>query len=387
MTIVRASSLRVFLLAAAMASAPAAHAADRLLEEMVKFTGSVTFLGSGAPGLVISAVRNGETAFAGFGETARGSGTVPSADTMMRIASISKAVCGDVLADLVSQGELGLTNSVQAHLPEGFVVPEKDGRVLRIIDLATQTTGLPREMKQTGGTPNDPYAGHTRNAMIAAMKGDPFLFAPGTGALYSNLGFDLLGLAMSEAAGKPYAELLEERVLRPRGMADTVVNPRPGDAGRLMQGHDFDGMPLPVVPTPTTMECASGLYTTPGDMLKWISWHLAPRGAAGEAADDARRAIDHASWVRRDGLSPVLGLDDGGAPMDAMALGWVVVEAKGDHPLILHKSGGRQGIFTFVAIAPTRGIGVFAAINQFDVAGFTMMVERVNKLIVQLAPR
>ena len=118
-------------------------------------------------------------------------------------------------------------------------------------------------------------------------------------------------------------------------------------------------------------------------MLKWIAWHLAD----GDAADDARRAIDHAGWVGRDGLTPVLGLDDGGGPMASMALGWIVVEPAGDHPMYLHKSGGRQGMFTYVAIAPTRGIGVFAAINQFSAAGFTQMVERANKLIFQLAPR
>jgi D-alanyl-D-alanine-carboxypeptidase/D-alanyl-D-alanine-endopeptidase len=361
-----------------------AAASDPLLEESVAFTGAVTFLGSGAPGLVIAAVRDGETAFAGFGETERGSGMVPTADTMMRVASISKAFCGDVLASLVAAGEIGLTDPVMAHLPEGFAVPEKDGRTLRVVDLATQTSGLPREFAQTGGTPDDPYAGHTEAAMIAATRSDPFLFPPGTGALYSNLGFDLLGLAIGGAAGKPYAEMLAERVLRPRGMMDTVFNPRPGDEGRLMRGHGVDGAPLPFVPTPRTMECASGLYTTPADMQRWIGWHLA---TGGDASDDARRMIDHASWVRRDGLSPVLGLDDGGGPMDAMALAWVVREPEGDHPLVLHKSGGRQGMFTYVAIAPTRGIGVFAAINQFSAGGFTLMVERVNKLIFQLAPR
>jgi D-alanyl-D-alanine-carboxypeptidase/D-alanyl-D-alanine-endopeptidase len=166
-------------------------------------------------------------------------------------------------------------------------------------------------------------------------------------------------------------------------MADTVFNPRPGDEKRLMQGHNFDGTPLPFVPTPVTMECASGLYTTPNDMLKWIAWHLAQGGPE----DDARRIIDHASLVRRDGLSPVLGLDDGGAPMDAMGLGWVMIEADGDHPLILHKSGGRQGMFTYVAIAPTRRIGVFVAINQFSAGGFASMVKQANELVSQLAPR
>ncbi|TJU79045.1 MAG: D-alanyl-D-alanine-carboxypeptidase/endopeptidase AmpH [Mesorhizobium sp.] len=382
MTTTRMMSFRLLLAAASVACATPATA-DPLLDESVGFAGTFAFIGSGAPGLVIAAVRNGETAFAGFGETARGSGIVPTADTMMRVASISKAVCGDVLASLVAKGEIGLGDAVQSHLPDGFIVPEKDGRRLRIIDAASQTSGLPREMSQTGGTPANPYAGHTHKAMIEALKGDPFLFAPGTGALYSNFGLDLLGLAIAGAAGKPYAAVLEERVLRPRGMVDTVFNPRPRDEKRLMQGHNFDGTPLPFVPTPVTMECASGLYTTPNDMLKWIAWHLAQGGPE----DDARRITDHASLVRRDGLSPVLGLDDGGAPMDAMGLGWVMIEADGDHPLILHKSGGRQGMFTYVAIAPTRRIVVFVAINQFSAGGFASMVKQANELIYQLAPR
>ncbi|MEQ1954031.1 D-alanyl-D-alanine-carboxypeptidase/endopeptidase AmpH [Mesorhizobium sp. CN2-181] len=378
----RLTSFRLILASAVLVCA-SPGSADPLLDESVRFTGTIAFVSSGAPGLVIAAVRNGETAFAGFGETVRGSGIVPSADTMMRVASISKAFCGDVLASELAKGEIGLTDPVQKHLPDGFVIPEAGGRTLRIIDLATQTSGLPREMAQTGGTPNDPYAGHTQQAMIAAMKDSPFLFPPGTGALYSNLGFDLLGLAIGGAAGKPYAAVLEERVLRPRGMVDTVFNPRPADEGRLMQGHNFDGSPLPFVPTPVTMECASGLYTTPNDMLKWIGWHLAQGGEE----DDARRAIDHASLVRRDGLSPALGLDDGGAPMDAMGLGWVVVDADGNHPPVLNKSGGRQGMFTYVAIAPTRGVGVFVAINQFSAEGFAAIVQRANGLIYQLAPR
>lgn len=363
---------------------PAAEAAaDPLLDEAVTFSGAVAFLGSGAPGLVIAAVKDGETAFAGFGETARGSGRTPDADTLMRVASISKAFCGDLLASLVADSMIGLTDPLQEHLPEPFVVPQKDGRSLRIIDLVTQSSGLPREIRQTGGTPENPYAGHTTEALAANLKADPFLFAPGTGALYSNFGFDLLGAAIADAGGAPYADLLAERVLAPRGMTDSVFNPRPGDEANMMQGHNFDGSPLPFVPTPPTMECASGLHTTANDMLKWLAWHL----DADDAANTARRTIDHAGWLWRDGLSPVAGLDDGGGPMAAMALGWIVMAPEGDRPMLLHKSGGRQGMFTYVVIAPTRGVGIFVAINQFSAAGFELMVNTANDLVASLAPQ
>ena len=53
-------------------------------------------------------------------------------------------------------------------------------------------------------------------------------FAAGTGALYSNFGFDMLALGLADAAGKPYEALLSERVLEPMGLNDTGLSVAPG---------------------------------------------------------------------------------------------------------------------------------------------------------------
>ncbi|RUZ44520.1 serine hydrolase, partial [Mesorhizobium sp. M7A.F.Ca.US.007.01.1.1] len=90
-----------FTAACVLAAPHVAAAKDRLLEEAVGFAGGIAFLGSGAPGLVIAAVRNGETAFAGFGEIRKGSGQVPDEHTLMRIASISKTFCGDLMGSMI----------------------------------------------------------------------------------------------------------------------------------------------------------------------------------------------------------------------------------------------------------------------------------------------
>ena len=126
----------------------------------------------------------------------------------------------------------------------------------------------------------------------------------------------------------------------------------------------------------------SSLYSTPNDILRWLAWHLdrfSPQGAE-------VRLLDHAAYVPRDGLKPVAGFDESGH-MDAMGLGWVVMEAKGTRPLILQKAGGLQGMFTYAAFAPTRGVGVFVAINQFNLGAFNAMASTANGLIEQLAPR
>lgn len=301
----------------------------------------------------------------------------------MRIGSISKAFCGDLMGAMVADGTVRITDPLAVHLGKDWTVPELDGRTLRLVDLVTQASGLPREVpNQTGGTPDDPFAGNTYELSRTELaKGNPYLFPPGTGAFYSNWGYDLLGLALANAGGKSYEQLLAERVLAPRGMTDTKFNLEESDKARTMQGHFFDGTPMPLVPTPDTIGCAGGLHSSAADMQKWMAWHL-EKGTT----DDAWRTMDHAGWLWRDGLSPVSGLDDGG-PMGMMTLGWVGVLPDGDKPLMLNKSGGLQGQFSYVVIAPSRGVGVFASINQFSVGGFAGMVEAANDLVAQLAPR
>jgi D-alanyl-D-alanine-carboxypeptidase/D-alanyl-D-alanine-endopeptidase len=55
--------------------------------------------------------------------------------------------------------------------------------------------------------------------------------------------------------------------------------------------------------------------------------------------------------------------------------------------MMLNKTGGLRGQFSYVVMAPQRGVGVFVSINQFSIEGFTGMVEAANKLIADLAPR
>ncbi|HYX02783.1 MAG TPA: D-alanyl-D-alanine-carboxypeptidase/endopeptidase AmpH [Reyranella sp.] len=375
-------ALVVLSMAIASIGGATAQAEDKLLNEIVEFNGAMLFLESRVPALVIGVVRNGETAVFGFGEAADGSGKPPDGQTLLRIGSITKAFTGQVLAGLVAQGTVRLTDRLQDRIPWAVKVPERGGKPIRLIELATHTAGLPREVERPAGPPNDPFRTLTSEAYIKGLQSDPLLFAPGSGALYSNFAFDLLGAALAHAAGKPYDALLKDVVLDPAGMKDTVLTLRDGDTARLLQGHNFDGKPMPDVKATAVMAGASSLYSTPNDILRWLAWHLDRFSAQGAEL----RLLDHAAYVPRDGLNPVSGLDESGH-MDAMGLGWVVMAPKGDRPLILQKAGGLQGIFSYAAFAPTRGVGVFVAINQFNVGAGLGMAAAANALIEQLAPR
>jgi D-alanyl-D-alanine-carboxypeptidase/D-alanyl-D-alanine-endopeptidase len=175
------------IFAAPIALCGRAVAEDKLLTEAVNFTGTLTYLSAKVPGFMLIAVRDGEMAFAGFGKITDTSNKAPDADTMFRIGSISKVFCGEVLASMVLDGKVRFTDRLQDRLGYGLTLPEKDGRPIRLIDLVTQTSGLPREVPRADGPPNDPFGTNTKEAQIADLKTNPLLFPPGTAALLLKL--------------------------------------------------------------------------------------------------------------------------------------------------------------------------------------------------------
>src|SRR3954469_15743177 len=87
-----------------------------------------------------------------------------------------------------------------------------------------------------------------------------------------------------------------------------------------------------------------------------------------------------------DGLSTVLGLDEAGR-MDGLGLAWIARMPSGPRPFMLQKSGGIQGFFSYVVLAPAHGVGIFVVANKFDFGGFFRMTAAANQLVSELAPR
>jgi D-alanyl-D-alanine-carboxypeptidase/D-alanyl-D-alanine-endopeptidase len=359
-----------------------AGATQAALDEAVDFAGQVLFIATKVPALVIGVVQNGRTAIKGFGRRNDDGNGEPHGSSVFRIGSITKAFTGQVLASLAADGVVSLADPLTKYAPE-FVAPlSEGGRPIRLVDLATHSAGLPREVPHEPGPPDHPFVNITPEAFSAWLKTHPLLFTPGTAISYSNFGFDLLAAALSAAAKKPYPELIAERILGPIELIDTNFAPPPDAVGRLMQGHFVDGSPMPFVPTGPVIVGSGGLYSSPHDLLRWLEWHL-DRFSNDRAAE---RLIDHAAYLWRDGLGSVFGMDESGH-MDAMGLGWVIMAPEGDRPLILQKAGGLQGVFSYVAFAPMRSIGVMVAINTFDFNAAIAMTKVANDLIADLAPR
>jgi D-alanyl-D-alanine-carboxypeptidase/D-alanyl-D-alanine-endopeptidase len=356
-----------------------AQASQALLDESVGFAGQILFLALKVPALVIGVIRDGQTSIQGFGRRADNANEAPGGDTLFRIGSVTKSFTGQVLASLAADGMVSLADPLTKYCPEFAMQGDQP---IRLIDLATHSAGLPREVPHEPGAPDDPFVNITPDAFVGWLKANPLMFAPGTAISYSNFGFDLLAAALARGAHAPYPDLLDARVIRPLGLRDTAFAPSTQQAARIMPGHNFDGSPMPDAKTGDVIVGSGGLYSSARDLLAWLKWHL--DRFSNERASE--RLIDHAAYLWRDGLNAVFGMDESGH-MDAMGLAWVIMAPEGDRPLILQKAGGLQGVFSYVAFAPGRGIGVCVAINAFDIAAGLAMAKAANDLIAQLAPR
>src|SRR5262245_26845984 len=148
LTASRASLPAVVLILGLLLCPSASQAKDKLLDEAVDFTGTMLFLDSKVPGLVIGAVRNGETTVAGVGKIRDGSDQAPDGKTLVRIGSITKAFTGAVLASMVADGSVRFTDPLQRRLGWDVKIPQKDGKEIRLIDLANRYNALPQEAQR-----------------------------------------------------------------------------------------------------------------------------------------------------------------------------------------------------------------------------------------------
>jgi len=142
--------------------------------------------------------------------------------SVFEIGSIEKTFTATLLADMVMEGDVALQDPLSQYLPEGVTAPSFGGTAITLLDLATHRSGLPKNVNNhIPADPLNPYADLTSELIYQFISNDQLRRAPGAGFTYSNLGFQLLGLALARAAGESYSELDRERILTPLSMTSS----------------------------------------------------------------------------------------------------------------------------------------------------------------------
>ncbi len=333
------------------------------------------FYGSGATGMALVAIDGNQRVFRSFGETRPGNNIHPQLDSVVRIASLTKLMTSEMLVKLLDQGVVKLNDPLSKYAPPGARVPTYQGAPITLVNLATHTSALPRE--QPGGAAHRPvFVWPTRDQRWNWLSTATLKSSPGSQAAYSNLAFDLLADALGNAAGKPYPQLFEEQITRPLGMKDTTFTPSPDQCKRLMVAEKGAS------PCNNTLAAvgSGGVYSTPGDMMRWMQQFLSSDFYARSNQADRMQTLIY----QRSQLSRVIGMDVPGRA-DALGLGWVYMAPKNGRPGIIQKTGGGGGFITYMAMIPQSNVGVFVVVTRSPLTRFVNMSDGVNQLVVELS--
>ena len=147
-----------------------------------------------------------------FGLADREHGVANTPRTRFGIGSVNKPMTIVILARLVEMEKLALDDKLIEYLPD---FPRADE--ITVGDLLRHSAGIPHRVTE----PLDETRPQTPASMVELAARRDLVFEPGSDSVYSSAGFSVLARVLELAAGKPYAELLAEHVLRPAGMADT----------------------------------------------------------------------------------------------------------------------------------------------------------------------
>lgn len=270
-------------------------------------------------------------------------GVAATPATNYRLASLSKQFTATAIALLVRDGKLAFDTPARAFLPE---LPAYTSQVT-IRHLLTHTSGL---WDYEDFVP-DSQVRQVRDAdalTLVSTRAERLYFAPGSAWRYSNTGYALLALVVERITGRPFADVLRERIFVPLEMRDTYAH----EEGRTVVprrawGYTVGGDTVTRTDQSNTSAVLGdgGIYSSIDDLARWY------------ASLDRAPLVGEALW--RETTAPFVLT--GGAPTE-YGFGWFVERYKGH--LRLRHHGETRGFTNAVSRFPDSGLTIVVLTNR-----------------------
>lgn len=222
-----------------------------------------------------------------------------TAANRFRIGSITKMFTAAMTLQLVEEGKLKLTDTLDKFFPQ---IP--NARKITIEQILWHRSGIPNVRREQNAQGNANTIPVTREEILSSIVKATPDFEPDTKRSYSNSGYQVLGLILEKVTGKPYGEALKERITSKIGLANTYLATGNIDVSKneaLTYMNFGDGW-KPVAEThPSILFSAGGIVSTPNDLAKFI------------------RALFEGKIVSKESLDRMKTIRDGeGSGMEAM---------------------------------------------------------------------
>ena len=216
-------------------------------------------------GLALGVVRDGELAlFHGHGLADIATRTPVTADTVFRIASVTKTFTAAGIALLQGEGKLKLEDGLDVHLPQ-FAPARK----IKLLHLLAHQSGL-------DNPDYDSIAARkvSPDELLAMIGAKPLRFEPGSDSRYSNAGYITLARVIEKASGRRFGEFLGQRIFSPLGMADSGTLASGVITPRLAEGYVpgvGTGLRRPPPQDPSSLYGSGNVYSTAADLDRWLT--------------------------------------------------------------------------------------------------------------------
>ena len=311
-----------------------------------------------APGIVVGIVDDKGAKVFAKGVCENGQDAPVNGDTVFEIGSVSKTFTALLLQEMVDAGEVRLDDPISKYLPPTVKTPTRNGRQITLVDLATQTSGLPRMPDNFAPKDNDnPYADYSVAQLYNFLSHCSLARDIGQEYEYSNLGVGLLGHILALRAGTSYEALVVRRICDPLQMNSTRITLTPELKPRLARGHDKYGNTVANWDIPT-LAGAGALRSTVNDMLKYVAANAGLTNSPLSAAMAATQQARHSTGV-----------------LGKIGLIWQIQTASGT---IWH-NGGTGGYHSYIGFKkdPARAVVVLAnSANDIDDIGQFLLGDR-----------
>jgi CubicO group peptidase (beta-lactamase class C family) len=341
---------------------------------------------NGAPGVAYGLILGGRLIRDGGHGVARlGAAGQPSADTMFRIASMTKSFTASMLLLLRDEGRLRLDDAVEAYVPEMAGTPRwsADSPPLSVRNLLTMTGGFPSD---------DPWGDRQQDLdpddFATLLAGGISLAWPAESRFeYSNLGYAILGRVIERVTGIAYDEAVRSRLLEPLGMTaafeDGLV-----PQGRRASGYvrRNDGWDEETIHGHGAFAPMGGLWASVRDVGRWVAGFTDafPARDEPEAGHPLRRSSRREMQQAHVPLPPEVSWKsvDGAATVHSggYGMGLFTTEDLSIGRTVGH-GGGYPGFGSNMRWHPASGIGVVVLANSRYAAAFDLAMEALRLLV------
>jgi CubicO group peptidase (beta-lactamase class C family) len=318
-----------------------------------------------APGLVYGVVADGKLVYVRtLGVQDTGTKAPVTADTVFRVASMSKNFTALAALKLRDEGKLAFDAPAETVIPElaRLKYPTTDSPKVTVRDLLTHSAGF---------VTDDPWGDRQLDMAEADFSrfvaaGVPFSRAPGMAFEYSNLGYALAGRAVTNASGRNYADYIEGAFLKPLRMSSTGYDLKKVPVGRRATGYRWQDGAWVEEPSlgPGAFGAMGGLMTTANDYARYMAWELAAWPPRDGAEDGILKRASVREIVRGQNFAGVVHRAEpaGCDRARTYGMGTIAIADCVLGPHFTH-SGGLPGYGSNVLMLPERGVGVFAFSN------------------------